>query len=307
MRDPTPEWISSEILVSLESEGTDAHRVCSSRGGWVERFGRDLLVSWRDADFRAAMREGLATWAGGAGIAFDRIFERALPRQAESRSAPVLFRGDASLPPEGIASERGMRFSVDFSAGYSVGLFPDQRHNRALVREWRPANTLNLFAYTCAFSVAGALGGGRATSVDLSRRSLDRGRRNFAENGLDAAAHEFIVGDVLRVLPRLERRGTSFDCIIVDPPTFSRGERGKAFRVENGMADLALAAMSVLSARGRLLLATNCAKMSEGDLYAAARYAIRASRRAADLHREPPPPDFPPDQAAKTLWLLAKD
>lgn len=307
MRDPKPEWISPEILESLEAEGTDAHRLCSSRGGWAERFGRDLLVSWRDPVFRDAMREGLATWAAEAGLAVDRIFERELPRRSEARAAPKLLSGDASLPPEGIATERGMRFIVDFAAGYSVGLFPDQRCNRALVRDWRPAKTLNLFAYTCSFSVAAAIGSGHTTSADLSRKSLDRGRRNFAENGLDPAAHAFIAGDVLRLLPRLERRGETFDCIIADPPTFSRGEKGKAFRVERDMGDLALAAMSILGPRGRLLLSTNCATLSEGELHAAARYAVRASRRAADLHREPPPPDIPPGQAAKTLWILAKD
>lgn len=307
MVDPDPSWISREVLETLEAEGTDAHRLCSGNGGWVERFGRDMLVSWRDARFRDAMRAELSAWAGGAGLAFDRIFERELPRQAEARSAPALFAGDGSLSAETIAIERGMRFSIDFTAGYSVGLFPDQRCNRALVREWRPANTLNLFAYTCSFSVAAALGGGRVTSVDLSRKSLDRGRRNFAENGLDPDAHEFITGDVLRVLPRLERRAAVFDCVILDPPTFSRGEGGKTFRVERDMAYLALSALSVVSPRGRLFLSTNCTKMADADLRAAARYALKASRRGADLRHESPPPDVPPAEAAKTLWILLKE
>ena len=307
MVDPDPLWISCEVLGALGAEGTDAHRLCSGRGGWVERFGRDMLVSWRDPRFRDAMRVELAAWAASAGLAFDRIFERELPRQADARSAPKLFAGDGSLSPGTIAAERGMRFSIDFTAGYSVGLFPDQRCNRALVRAWRPAKTLNLFAYTCSFSVAAALGGGHVTSVDLSRKSLDRGRRNFSENGLDPDAHEFIAGDVLRVLPRLGRRAAVFDCVILDPPTFSRGEGGKTFRVEHDMAYLALSALSVVSPRGRLLLATNCTKMADADLRAAARYALKASSRGADLHHEPPPPDVPTSQAARTLWILLKE
>lgn len=307
MDDRAPHWISPEVLGAIGAEGTDAHRVCSGHGGWVERFGRDLLVSWRDATFRDMMRAALAGWAADSGLAIGRIFERELPRHAEARSAPTLFAGDRSLSAEAIAMERGMRFAIDFSAGYSVGLFPDQRCNRALVREWRPARTLNLFAYTCSFSVAAALGGGHATSVDLSRRSLDRGRMNFLENGIDPTAHAFIAGDVLRLLPRLERRRETFDCVILDPPTFSRGEGGKTFRVERDLAYLALSALSLVAPRGRLLLATNCAKMADADLAAAARYALKAARRGADLHRETPPPDIPPDQGAKTLWLLTKE
>ncbi len=307
MRDRTPEWVSPEILASLDAEGTDAHRVCSSVGGWAERFGRDFLVSWRDAAFRDAMRAGLGAWAKGAGLALDRIFERELPRRAEARSSPTLFQGDAAMPAEGVATERGMRFLIDFAGGYSVGLFPDQRGNRALVRQWRPAKTLNLFAYTCSFSVAAALGGGHATSVDLSRKSLERGRGNFSANGLDPGAHAFIAADALRLLPRMERRDERYDCVIVDPPTFSRGEGGRAFRVERDMADLALAALRLVGTRGRLLLATNCGTMDEADLRAAARYALKATRRGADMHAEPPPPDVPPEEAAKTLWILAKD
>ncbi|HPA21153.1 MAG TPA: class I SAM-dependent methyltransferase [Verrucomicrobiae bacterium] len=307
MSDPAPSWISPELIGVLEAEGTDAHRLCSGRGGWTERFGRDALVSWWDAGFRDAMRAGLADWARRSGLGIERIFERELPRQPEARATPVLLKGDAARPLESVVLERGVRSVVDFSAGYSVGLFLDQRCNRALVRHWCPRRTLNLFAYTCSFSVAAALGGGSTTSVDLSRRSLDRGRQNFSLNGLDPAAHTFIAADVLRVLPRLARQNQRFDCLIVDPPTFSRGERGKTFRVVRDLADLALAAMSLADTKGRIMLSTNSAKMTEADVYAAARYALKASRRGADLHREPPPPDVPAEQAAKTLWILLKD
>lgn len=307
MTAPPENWIPRALLDTLSAESTDAHRLFSGHGGWVERFGADALVSWRAAPLRDRICAELGGWARAEGLRIDRIFERELPRQPEARSTPTLASGDPALPLETVVLERATRFRLDFSAGYSVGLFPDQRANRALLRQCRPRRLLNLFAYTCAFSVAAALEGARTTSADLSRKSLDRGRRNFEENGLDPGAHRFFADDVLRLLPRLARQNEKFDAIILDPPTFSRGEGGKAFRVERDLPDLALAALDLLEPRGRLLLSTNCARMEEKDLRAAARYALKAARRAAELHSEPPPPDFPPGHGARTLWMMLKD
>ena len=97
-----------------------------------------------------------------------------------------------------------------FRAGYSQGIFLDQRGNRlALRQEMRPGMALlNCFAYTCAFSVAAAASGARTTSVDLSRRALDWGQANFRLNALDpAAGHEFFAGDVFDHLRRFGRQG----------------------------------------------------------------------------------------------------
>src|SRR4029077_8305013 len=108
------------------------------------------------------------------------------------------------------------------NAGYSVGLFVDQRENRRYVREMEPKRLLNCFAYTCSFSVAAAAGGAQTVNVDLLKKNLARGRENFALNALSTADHRFIADDVRPVLRRLARRGEKFDMIILDPPTFSR-------------------------------------------------------------------------------------
>jgi 23S rRNA (cytosine1962-C5)-methyltransferase len=78
---------------------------------------------------------------------------------------------------------------------------------------------LNTFAYTCAFSVCAALGGAKTTSLDLSRKYLDWGRRNFELNGLDPAAHDFIFGDCFEWMRRLVKKGRLFDAVLLDPPT----------------------------------------------------------------------------------------
>src|SRR5204863_10111306 len=139
-----------------------------------------------------------------------------------------------------VSRERGLHYAIDFGGGYSVGFLPDQRENRYYVRRIAPRQVLNCFAYTCSFSVAAATTGARTVSIDVSRKSLDRGRHNFALNGLPLVGHGFIADDVLEVVPRMARRGDKFDLILLDPPTFSRSTAGRTFQVESDFERLLL-------------------------------------------------------------------
>src|SRR3984957_5370116 len=124
---------------------------------------------------------------------------------------------------------------LSFTEGYSVGLFLDQRDNRRRflanhVAADFPlfpggaagAEVLYTFAYPCGFSVCAAKSGARTTSLDLSKKYLDWGKRNFALNGLETSAHDFIFGDAFDWMRRLAKKNRRFDAIILDPPTFSQ-------------------------------------------------------------------------------------
>lgn len=274
--------------------------------GWVERFGEDILISYKNEAAREQLRAGLDAWSAESRCVVRRIFAKFLPRQNAERIAPELLAGEAALPLTTVVEENGMRFGLDFGAGYSAGLFIDQRHNRAFVRRAAPRRILNTFAYTCSFSVAAALAGAETVSVDLSKKSLDRGRENFALNGLDVAAHRFHAEDVLDFLPRLARKNEKFDAIILDPPTFSRGNKGRRFQVEQDLEALVIAALDLAAPRARVLVSTNCTRLNRRALENIGRFALKATRRAADFHAEAPLPDVPPDAAAQTLWLLLK-
>ena len=104
--------------------------------------------------------------------------------------------------------ERGVCYGLDFGAGYSVGFFLDQRENRQFVRRAAPRRMLNCFAYTCSFSVVAGLAGAETLSIDLSKKSLDRGPRQFrSSTGSRPIGHRFLADDVFAVLPRLARKG----------------------------------------------------------------------------------------------------
>jgi 23S rRNA (cytosine1962-C5)-methyltransferase len=102
------------------------------------------------------------------------------------------------------------------------------------------------------------------------------------------------------------RKGEKFDAIILDPPTFSRTHRGKAFQVERDFETLLLAALEVAERNARILLSTNCSTLQERALEVMGRYCLKATRRAGTFHHEPPLPDFPPRVGASTLWLTLR-
>jgi len=272
-------------------------------GAWVERLGDDLLFNHQTPHLLALLLEEWKQRAPAYAFEAQRLFSRLLPLQNAERTAPILLQGDAALPAETVVLESQIRFGLDFTAGYSVGLFLDQRANRAFLRNQPVRRVLNTFAYTCSFSVVAALAGAETVSADLSQKSLDRGRLNFTLNGLDPAAHRFIADDVQELLPRMARRKEKFDTIILDPPTFSRGNKGRRFRAEDDLQSLLSAAMEVTAPGGRILLSTNCTKLRTGDLESLARFCLKNARLNGTLQQLPALVDFPDGTAASTLWI----
>jgi len=272
-------------------------------GAWVERLGDDLLFNHQTPNLLTLLLEEWKQRAPTYAFEAQRLFSRILPLQNDQRTAPVLLQGDAAQPVETVVLESNIRFGVDFSAGYSVGLFLDQRANRAFLRTQPVRRLLNTFAYTCSFSVVAALAGAETVSADLSQKSLDRGRLNFTLNGLDPAAHRFIADDVQELLPRMARRKEKFDTVILDPPTFSRGNKGRRFRAEDDLQSLLSAAMEVTASGGRILLSTNCTKLRASDLECIARFSLKNARLNGTLQHLPTLVDFPEGTAASTLWI----
>jgi len=291
------------LLRDFHAEATDAHRLCTMEHGWVECFGQDVLISFRKVLTRERLLTELQSWASSVGFHVRRVFARFIPRKNQQREPPRLVCGDPAENLETIATERHLRFGIDFGTGYSPGLFLDQRENRRYVRHLAPARMLNCFAYTCSFSVSAASVDATTLNVDISKKYLTRGRENFALNSLKTIDHRFIVDDVRTVLPRLARKGEKFDVIILDPPTFSRAPGGKTFQIEHDFENLLIAALQLAERDGHLLLSTNCSTLREHALEVMARYCLKAARRAATFHRPPQLPDFPPGAGASSIWL----
>jgi len=299
-------WIDPILLRDFRAEGTDVHRLCTVEDGWIERFGRDVLISFRRVLTRERLVAELRSWGLSVGFEVGRGFARFVPRKSEQREPPRLIFGDPSENLQTIATERHLNFGIDFGTGYSPGLFLDQRENRRYLRHITPKRVLNCFAYTCSFSVSAAYVGAATLNIDLSQKSLTRGRENFALNCLPTIEHRFIADDVMAVLPRLVRKGEKFDVIILDPPTFSRWSGGKTFQVEHDFEDLLINALALTERDSHVLVSTNCSALREHALEVMARYCLKATRRAATFHRPSQLPDFPPGAGASSIWLTLR-
>lgn len=217
------------------------------------------------------------------------------------REAPSRLVGPPQPDPF-LISENGARFEISFSSGYSQGIFLDQRDNRKRLRELATpgATVLNTFAYTGAFSVVAALAGATTTTLDLSQPYLDWTRRNFRHNDLTPDSHHFCRGDTLHWLRRFAKQGRSFDAIVLDPPTFSRNDKGNVFRVEKDYRKLASLALACLSAGGTLLCCTNCRSLSLFDLEVQIR---EGAGKPVHIDSTPMPRDFCDTPYLKSLWV----
>ncbi len=298
------DWIERDLVDILTSQGTNAHRIYSSRNAWIERLGSDYLISYKDSADIASLQEDLASWQSAMELTSQRVFGRYLTLQNSERSAPVLLSGDAALSMETSVTENGLRYGLDFAAGYSVGLFLDQRENRSYLQTLSPKRVLNTFAYTCSFSVVAASAGAKTVSIDLSAKSIGRGKANFALNNFSLEGHRFLADDALEVMPRLVRKMEFFDVIILDPPTFSRGVKGRKFQVEKNLGDLLHLALGLAAPKGKILLSTNCTRLDRAALQTLAKDELRVAQRRAEFHCTDALPDFPEGEGAATLWLL---
>lgn len=123
-----------------------------------------------------------------------------------------------------VVEEQGRKYHIRFGRSQNHGLFLDMLNGR----DWLQANAenkkvLNLFSYTCAFSVAALAGGAsEVVNVDLSKASLSVGRENHKLNQQDLSKVKFQGIDIFKSFGRLKKLGP-FDILVCDPPSFQKG------------------------------------------------------------------------------------
>lgn len=262
----------------------------------IDDFAGHWVVSTLDRPWPTALEHIALKWARS-------VWWRRLERGEKAAAAWI-----AGETPQGpvIMREHGLRFEIDPSAGYSPGLFLDQRENRLRVRQRLSAGQrmLNLYAYTCGFSLAAAAAGAVASSVDLSPHYLAWGRRNFELNGIDPGQHHFVRGDAFEWLDQFARKQRRFDMAVIDPPTFSRGGKRRTWRIERDLPDLIAATVRLLNPGAWLMVSSNCRRLHPDQFNDAVEHGIRTCARQI-ITRETPtmPPDFRGPAYLHCLWV----
>ena len=156
------------------------------------------------------------------------------------------------LPEETFALENGLKYRLHFLNNQNIGFFPDMKIGREFVRDnAQGRKVLNLFAYTCPFSVAAIAGGAKSVvNVDMSKGALSTGRENHRLNALDPRSSQYMPYNILNSWSRIRKAGP-YDMIIIDPPSFQKGSFAATndyAKIIRRLKELAAESCTVLSA-----------------------------------------------------------
>jgi 23S rRNA (cytosine1962-C5)-methyltransferase len=156
--------------------------------------------------------------------------------------------------------EYGIKFKINLLDYLDTGLFLDHRETRRIVASYAEGKKLlNLFAYTCSFSVHAAIAGAIFTkSVDMSNTYTAWGSDNFNLNSAPLKNNPIVRADCLKFLDQEIMQGLKYDIIVIDPPTISRSKKmDQLFDIQVDYISLILKALKLLSKEGMIFFSTN--------------------------------------------------
>lgn len=293
----------------------DAQRLFHGRGGLYpgcEPWALDwyppvlLLTSYQPVsdDELAPIQAALA--ARWAELMPDQPLNLVFQHRDEVRADTRVLSG--AVPDPHVVSEQGAQFKVHLLRGFNHGLFLDMGEGRRWVRKHvAQASTtshrykvLNLFAYTCAFSVvAMQAGASRVVNVDMAAGALSIGKQNHALNGLGQGA-SFLPHDIFSSWGKLKRSGPH-DLVIVDPPAYQKG----SFVAEKDYVRLMRRLPELLAPGGHAMLCLNSTKLDTGFLRDLMQEAAPGLRFIERLPNPPAFDDATPERALKVLIFEA--
>ena len=166
------------------------------------------------------------------------------------------------LPERWTVRYGALSFYVRPTGFKHTGLFPEQAVNwdwmdglvRGVVAQGRPVRVLNLFAYTGGATMACACAGAQVCHVDAAKGMVQWARENRDLCGLPEERTRWIIDDALKFVQREKRRGSLYDGILMDPPSYGRGPGGEIWKLENELYGLVEACAGALTERPLFLL-----------------------------------------------------
>ena len=261
---------------------SEAARVFHGRGGLhpgCEQWSLDVyppvfvLTSFAPAteeDLAAIGAALQARWVqiAPAGEPLNWVFQhRGEALRMEGRSETRLMAG--AVPDPHVVTQAGARFRVHVLRGQNHGLFLDMAEGRRWVRDHCAARredryglkVLNLFAYTCAFSVVALQAGAKhVVNVDMSHGAIGIGQQNHQLNGINAGA-AFLPHDIFSSWGKINRSGP-YGLVIVDPPSYQKG----SFVATKDYGRLMRRLPDLLAPGGRALLCLNAPELTTAFL-----------------------------------------
>ena len=227
------ETLTEQVLSKLASQPKGALRLFHGRGrcfpgleqitvDWLE--GQILISLFKEpsSDELDKLNKKIIDWTKSTEWRSSQIKSVLLQHRSRERSPTECLWGDYQELQ--IVDENGLLFQLDLGKNQNSGLFLDMRYGRRWVKEnSRDKRVLNLFAYTCGFSVAAISGGADfVVNLDMAKAVLSRGRENHRINKHDTNKVKFFAHDIFKSWGKIKKHG-QYDLIVIDPPTFQRG------------------------------------------------------------------------------------
>ncbi|KHT64903.1 methyltransferase [Photobacterium gaetbulicola] len=266
----TVDWLSGQVLVSLFKEPSEEflaqlHRILETLSAtpvWQQSGATSLLLQHRD-------RQG----------------------------SPMEVLWGESREYQDVV-ENGLTFKLDLGRKQNNGLFLDMRYGRDWVmRHAEGKRVLNLFAYTCGFSVAAIAGGAEhVVNLDMAKAALSRGRDNHHLNKHDLSKVSFLGHELFKSWGKVRKLGP-YDLIIIDPPSFQKG----SFALTKDYQKILRRLPELLTENGQVLACVNDPGVSSSFLIEG--MAAEAPELAYQYRLENPPEfkDIDPEGGLKVL------
>lgn len=215
--------------------------------------------------------------------------ETTLPYKADLNSENGYLLGQ---DVDDIALENGLKFYVDWQKGQKTGFFVDQRENRKLLEHYaKDRSVLNMFCYTGGFSFYAMRGGAKLVhSVDSSAKAISLTNRNVELNFPGDPRHEAYAEDAFKYL---ERMGSNYDLIILDPPAFAK-HKDVLRNALQGYRKLNAIAFEKIKPGG-ILFTFSCSQVVSKENFRLAVFsaAAQSKRNVRILHQLTQPADHP--------------
>lgn len=235
----SPDWKDYELL---DSGG----------GKKLERYGPYTFVR---PEHRAIWEPALPeeSWQ-----AADAVFQ---PTGGESGG---IWKFTRQVQSPWLMSYKGLRFQAHARGSRHMGVFPEQAAHwdwmgDQVKKAQRPIKVLNLFGYTGLATLAAAKAGAHVTHVDASKKAINIARTNQGLSGLSERPIRWLVDDAYKFVRREVRRGSKYDGLVLDPPKFGRGPKGRVWELYESLPGLVEDCHTLLSERPLFVVLTTYA------------------------------------------------
>lgn len=215
------------IEKNLENKSSEFKRLFHGRGNFYEKYNSLTIDSIDKILYICFFDEVLEKEEGeilnlAKDIYTSYNFETlVLQRRYISKAPCEVICG--TLQDNNIAIENDLKYHISFQ-NKNIGIFPDMKLGREYIKAIsKDKNVLNLFSYTCAFSIVAIEGGAKkVVNVDMAKGALTQGRANHHLNNHDTKKVQFMPYNILKSWSRIKKSGP-YDIVIIDPPSFQKG------------------------------------------------------------------------------------